>query len=97
MSATSYTAPSSAGYESPESLSRADTHEEVSPGDIAVGGWDDIPEASFGFPSLTTIAPDIAQIASVASALLVAEIEGTRDGEAETEAGYVLRVRESAP
>jgi DNA-binding LacI/PurR family transcriptional regulator len=67
------------------------------PADIAVAGWDDIPEASFGFPSLTTIAPDIAQIAAVASALLVAEIEGTRDGDAETEAGYVLRVRESAP
>lgn len=37
MSAASYTAPSSGGFESPESLSRADTHEEVTPGDIAVG------------------------------------------------------------
>ncbi|MET1114451.1 MAG: MFS transporter [Comamonas sp.] len=37
MSATGYTAPSTGGHESPESLSRADTHEEVSPGDIAVG------------------------------------------------------------
>lgn len=37
MSATGYTAPSTGGYESPQALSRADTHEEVSPGDIAVG------------------------------------------------------------
>jgi len=37
MSATDYTAPSTGGFESPQSLSRADTHEEVSPGDIAVG------------------------------------------------------------
>ena len=37
MSATGYTAPSSGGYESPQALSRADTHEEVTPGDIAVG------------------------------------------------------------
>ncbi|BBE21769.1 hypothetical protein MN0502_06520 [Arthrobacter sp. MN05-02] len=67
------------------------------PGDIAVAGWDDIPEASYGFPSLTTIAPDIAQIASLASGLLIAEIEGARDGEPEAAADYVLRVRESAP
>lgn len=67
------------------------------PADIAVVGWDDVPEASYGFPSLTTIAPDIAQIASLASGMLVAEIEGTRDGGTETIADYVLRVRESAP
>ncbi len=67
------------------------------PGDVAVGGWDDIPEASFGFPSLTTIAPDMAQIAALASGLLVAEIEGMRDGDAESTADFVLRIRESAP
>ncbi|MEG0003519.1 MAG: MFS transporter [Comamonas sp.] len=37
MSATGYTALSAGGRESPEALSRADTDEEVSPGDIAVG------------------------------------------------------------
>lgn len=67
------------------------------PDDIAVAGWDDIPEASYGFPSLTTIAPDIAQIASIASDLLIAQIEGTHDGEPEAAADYVLRVRQSAP
>ena len=37
MSATSYAASSAGGLESPQALSRADTDEEVSPGDIAVG------------------------------------------------------------
>ena len=37
MSATGYTALPAGGRESPEALSRADTDEEVSPGDIAVG------------------------------------------------------------
>lgn len=46
------------------------------PDDVAVTGWDDVPESSYTVPPLTTIAPDIQTLASTAVAHLVALIEG---------------------
>lgn len=50
------------------------------PSDVAVAGFDDITEASYAIPSLTTIAPDTTELARRALALLAAELG---DGQAE--------------
>lgn len=69
------------------------------PGTVAVAGFDDIDEAKFASPSLTTVSPGMDEIAERSVALLIDRIEGREpagDG-VHVEAGYVLRVRESAP
>lgn len=65
------------------------------PQDISVAGWDDIPEAEFGSPTLTTIAPDMKSIAETACELVVAEIEGRPGEKGEIVIGHRLKVRES--
>ena len=69
------------------------------PDDVAVAGFDDIQEARFARPSLTTVHPDRAQIARRAVGLLVDHLA---DGGAERPpadapfvADFELRVRES--
>ena len=47
------------------------------PEDIAVAGFDDIEEARYSFPSLTTISPDKQQIARLAVARLIERLDGT--------------------
>ena len=65
------------------------------PEDVAVLGWDDIAEASFTTPTLTTIAPDKAQIVRSALDLLLATIEGRPTDIGADRPGFELVVRQS--
>jgi DNA-binding LacI/PurR family transcriptional regulator len=69
------------------------------PGKVAVAGFDDIDEAKFSAPSLTTVSPGMAEIAERSIALLISRIEGleTTEHGVHVEAGFQLKVRESAP
>jgi DNA-binding LacI/PurR family transcriptional regulator len=66
------------------------------PEDVAVTGFDDIEEARFATPSLTTIAPDKEQMGALAVSFLLGRIAGTRTGPPErVEVPFRLIVRES--
>lgn len=69
------------------------------PQEVAVAGFDDIDEARFASPSLTTVSPGMDEIAERSIGLLIDRIEGleTTDDGVHIEAGFVLTVRESAP
>jgi DNA-binding LacI/PurR family transcriptional regulator len=67
------------------------------PEDVAVVGWDDITMASFTHPSLTTIAPDTTQIATMALDMLEERIGGYSALGRHRIADYSLVARESAP
>jgi len=63
---------------------------------VAVIGFDDIEEACFATPSLTTIAPDKEKIGELAISFLLGRIDGTRTGPPEqVEVPFRLIVRES--
>jgi LacI family repressor for deo operon, udp, cdd, tsx, nupC, and nupG len=66
------------------------------PEDVAVAGIDDIEDGRFSTPSLTTIAPDKAQIANLVVDLLLSRIrEGNTEPPRELQADFTLVVRES--
>jgi DNA-binding LacI/PurR family transcriptional regulator len=65
------------------------------PEDVAVVGWDDISEAAFATPRLTTIAPDKGQIARLAVAGLLERVRDHKAGSEEVVANYALIRRES--
>ena len=66
------------------------------PEDVALVGIDDIAESSFSAPPLSTVAPDKAQIASLAVDALLARLDGDEDAPPrELTAGFELVVRES--
>ncbi len=66
------------------------------PDDVAVAGFDDIEEARFSTPTLTTIAPDKGGIARLAVELLHTRIaDGTAARPQEAVAPFALVVRES--
>ncbi len=68
------------------------------PEDVAVAGFDDIDEARFSRPSLTTVQPGRAEIARTAVDLLVRQLEGGSVDVAAGRsfvAGFTLQVRES--
>lgn len=67
------------------------------PEDVAVVGWDDISMASFTHPSLTTVAPDTTQIATMALDMLEERIGGYSGLGRHRIADYTFPVRESAP
>jgi DNA-binding LacI/PurR family transcriptional regulator len=69
------------------------------PRDVAVAGFDDIDEARFASPSLTTVSPGMDEIAERSIGLLIDRIDGVEpaDGGVQVEAGFVLKIRESAP
>jgi DNA-binding LacI/PurR family transcriptional regulator len=66
------------------------------PRNVAVAGFDDIEDGRFSVPTLTTIAPDKAQLARAAVDLLAARLAAPgNDAPQEQTAPYELRVRES--
>jgi len=66
------------------------------PEDIALAGLDDIEDGRFSTPTLTTVAPDKAQLARIAVDLLRARLDGRASGPPrEVRADYRLVVRES--
>lgn len=65
------------------------------PDDLAVVGFDDINEARFTTPSLTTIAPDKEVIGKLAVTALVSRLEGENKVPREYEVPFRLVVRES--
>lgn len=65
------------------------------PEDVAVVGWDDIQDAEYLTPSLTTIAPDKATIARAGVDSLLAQVHGEPVTAREITCGYRLVVRES--
>ncbi len=72
------------------------------PDRIAVAGFDDIAEGAYGFPSLTTIAPDKAAIAEAAVNLADRRVDPIRGGRGarnpepqDVRAPFTLKVRES--
>lgn len=67
------------------------------PEDVAVIGWDDIPESAYLFPSLSTVRPDKHGIAETALALLRERIDGYTGPGRHHAASHELILRESAP
>ena len=69
------------------------------PDDVAVAGFDDIDEARFASPSLTTVSPGMEEIAERSIGLLIDRIEGveTAPEGLHVEAGFELKLRDSAP
>ncbi len=69
------------------------------PRDVAIVGFDDIEDGRYATPTLTTIAPDKAEIARAAVRQIVARIDGAGRAQAveskEIETPYRLIVRES--
>lgn len=65
------------------------------PGDVSVVGWDDVEEAAYSNPSLTSVSPDKEMIAESAVQALTAQIGGEPVDAAEVRCGHRLVVRES--
>lgn len=65
------------------------------PDDISVLGWDDIDEASYSTPTLTTITPNKAAIATTAVDLLIDALDGEETATTEVLLDYHLTVRAS--
>ncbi|WP_245827771.1 LacI family DNA-binding transcriptional regulator [Sinomonas mesophila] len=57
------------------------------PGRLSVVGFDDLPEAAFFIPPLTTVRQDFAELGRRALAVLLAEIEGASGPRAEEDGG----------
>lgn len=66
------------------------------PGRVAVAGWDNNPEAAYAAPSLTTIAPDLHEIARLAIVALLRRIDEPAAPPKADIAPYSLKVRESS-
>jgi LacI family transcriptional regulator, repressor for deo operon, udp, cdd, tsx, nupC, and nupG len=66
------------------------------PSDISVVGFDDVEQSRFATPSLTSIRPDKAEIASVALDLLIQRIRGSTVKPRDVRIRYQLIVRESS-
>jgi DNA-binding LacI/PurR family transcriptional regulator len=66
------------------------------PDDIAVVGWDDIEEAAFSSPELTSIAPDKEEIARTAVDGILARLAGHPDGVGDVTAAHSLVTRGSS-
>lgn len=67
------------------------------PDDVAVVGFDDVEEAQYAVPSLTTVAPDKRQLARLAVDALLSRLDGDGDRPSQVlHAGFRLVVRESS-
>lgn len=65
------------------------------PDDIAIAGFDDIPEGRFHTPALTTIAPDLDALTTSVLDLLIGRIEGSPAPPRRVRVPWSLVVRES--
>jgi LacI family repressor for deo operon, udp, cdd, tsx, nupC, and nupG len=65
------------------------------PEDVSVIGWDDNPEGRFSQPTLSTIAPDVAELARTAVRVLIRRIERPGSSPERHTIGHRLLVRES--
>ena len=65
------------------------------PDDVAVAGFDNIDEASYSSPTLTTVDPNRVHIARTAVDLLVQRMAGDDSEHREIVAPYQLHLRES--
>lgn len=65
------------------------------PDDIAVTGWDNTPEGGFSAPTLTTVAPDMDEIARFAVEAVHQRILGSTEAPAGRVAPHRLKIRES--
>ena len=66
------------------------------PDELGVVGWDDVEEAAYSTPSLSSVRPDKAAIAGTAVEQLLAQIAGEPADRFEILCGYQLVVRESS-
>lgn len=66
------------------------------PGDVAVVGWDNIPEGQYAAPSLTTVAPDVGEMARTAARTLIRRIEQPGASAERHIIGHRLLIRESS-
>ncbi|MFF2277794.1 LacI family DNA-binding transcriptional regulator [Agromyces sp. NPDC058126] len=67
------------------------------PREVSVVGWDDSPESAFTAPSLTSVAPDLTELARLAVASLLRLVDDPHSPPRVEQAPYRLVVRESAP
>ena len=65
------------------------------PKDVGVIGWDNIPESRFHHPTLTTVAPDVTELANTAVRVLLQRIERPDAEPARYPIGHRLLPRES--
>ena len=66
------------------------------PDEVGVVGWDDVEEAAYSTPSLSSVRPDKAAIADTAVEQLLSQIAGVPADRFEILCGYQLVVRESS-
>lgn len=67
------------------------------PGDVAVVGWDNVAESAYSAPTLTSIAPDLEEIARFSIEAILTRLDDPAAPVQSRVAGYALMVRESAP
>jgi DNA-binding LacI/PurR family transcriptional regulator len=65
------------------------------PDDVAVVGWDDIPDGRYSNPTLTTVSPDIEQLADMTIRALVRRMDNPGASMQQHVPGHRLVVRES--
>lgn len=65
------------------------------PDDVAVAGFDNIPEGEFAAPRLTTVAPDLPELARETIALLVSRVAGEPGPARQVSVPWQILVRES--
>jgi len=66
------------------------------PQDVAIVGWDDIPEGRYFSPTLTTVAPDVEELARTAARVLIRRIENPGASPERHLIGHRLLIRESS-